>query len=830
MSHPHLCPECQQPLAPDAPDGLCPQCLLKAAAGPAPTSQVDGLSVDIIDIADPAEVGKRLPQFEIHELIGRGGMGVVYRARQQQLDRVVALKILPQADALSPDFVARFTREARSLARLNHPNIVHVYDFGETNGLYYIIMEFVDGKNLRELFETRKLTATEALAIVPRICDALQYAHEEGIVHRDIKPENILIDKRGNVKIADFGLAKLLRREPLDLTLTLSGTALGTLRYMAPEQMDKPESVDHRADLYSLGVVIYEMLTGELPVGRFELPSQKSQVDARLDQIVLHALEREPARRYQHASEVRQDVEKVSRTSTETALVPPGPVTAAVSGSIAQESGIPAITPAAVVAKPRKRHLLQATLTLAWFLTFVFAVNFHAASGRIDGGRTHFVTIGSFDPIFTFESEPKGYHYSINLLAWSFFAALVSGFLFSAIWRIDREDRGKAPLDPEWWHGWWKQAGFWCGLFLIACIVRTAINPEAMRKARTPSRDLGLASASAKPTGEQPDLFAAVATGNVTQVRKLAREGTSVNDKDPEGTPALIVATRHGQSSLVATLILLGADVNVRDADGRTPLIVAAELNQVAVIKMLFELEEKLAAAHAELQLAAPKNPGAASTWAEFVSPSAPSARKTAREIIAANLPMIDSQLLEEIATRIPKIAVDSAAQDRKGETALMKAAALGHIQAAAAMRNWEAVAVQDKGGRTAAMHMALRGQSDFGRWLLDAKNSSHGTGIGTFSCASALSAETLALTDKGGKTAIQLAREKGYSEIAEMLSAEMERTIDHYSRAIAASRSPVLTYQCYTRRAWAHRALGHSEEATKDFAEAAKAEASIEK
>jgi serine/threonine protein kinase len=243
------CPQCQQPLSADAPDGLCPQCLLKAAADPLPSTPAAGLADDFIDIGDPAETAKKLPQFEIIELLGRGGMGVVYKARQRNLDRIVALKILPPADALSPDFVARFTREARALAKLNHPNIVNVHDFGETGGLYYIVMEYVEGANLRELFEARKLTATEALAIVPKICDALEYAHEEGLVHRDIKPENLLIDKKGRVKIADFGLAKLLRREPLDLTLTLSGMALGTLRYMAPEQMDKPETVDHRADL-----------------------------------------------------------------------------------------------------------------------------------------------------------------------------------------------------------------------------------------------------------------------------------------------------------------------------------------------------------------------------------------------------------------------------------------------------------------------------------------------------------------------------------------------------------------------------------------------------
>jgi predicted Ser/Thr protein kinase len=303
------CPQCKAPLAPDAPEGLCPACLLKAAARPEPGA---GSPADMVDIGDAVAVGQCLPQFEILELLGRGGMGVVYKARQRQLDRLVALKILPPADALSPDFLARFSREARSLAKLTHPNIVAIYDFGESGGIYYFSMEFVEGVNLRQLLATKEVSAEQALAIVPQICDALAYAHEEGVVHRDIKPENILIDRKGRVKIADFGLAKLLQREALDLTLTATGVTLGTMRYMAPEQMEKPETVDHRADIYSLGVVIYEMLTGDVPMGRFALPSQTAGVDARLDQIVLHALEREPSQRYQQVTEVKTDFENLS--------------------------------------------------------------------------------------------------------------------------------------------------------------------------------------------------------------------------------------------------------------------------------------------------------------------------------------------------------------------------------------------------------------------------------------------------------------------------------------------------------------------------------------
>jgi predicted Ser/Thr protein kinase len=264
----------------------------------------------------PDELAKKFPQLEILELLGQGGMGAVYKARQKQLDRLVALKILPPEVGKEPAFAERFGREARSLAKLNHPRIVSVFDFGHTeDGLYYFIMEFVDGTDLRRVIEGGQLDPVEALAIVPQICEALQYAHEEGLVHRDIKPENILLDKKGRVKIADFGLAKLLGKPATAYTLTQAGQRMGTPHYMAPEQIEGAHEVDHRADIYSLGVVFYEMLTGELPLGRFAPPSQKVQVDVRLDEIVLHTLEKEPDRRYQHASEVKTDVETISAKS-----------------------------------------------------------------------------------------------------------------------------------------------------------------------------------------------------------------------------------------------------------------------------------------------------------------------------------------------------------------------------------------------------------------------------------------------------------------------------------------------------------------------------------
>ena len=266
---------------------------------------------------DPAVLARAFPQMEILEPLGAGGMGRVYKARQLQLDRTVALKILSPELALDPSFAERFTREARALARLNHPNIVHVYDFGEARPspdappFWFLIMEYVDGVNLRQAMRAGAVSSVEALAIVPKLCDALQYAHENGVLHRDIKPENILLDARGRVKIADFGLALMAGDAVPGATLTLSGTRLGTPHYMAPEQVEKPHDVDHRADIYSLGVVFYELLTGELPLGRFPAPSEKAGTDPRLDRVVFRTLEKERDRRYQSAGDMRTAVENV---------------------------------------------------------------------------------------------------------------------------------------------------------------------------------------------------------------------------------------------------------------------------------------------------------------------------------------------------------------------------------------------------------------------------------------------------------------------------------------------------------------------------------------
>jgi predicted Ser/Thr protein kinase len=258
------------------------------------------------------ELAQVFPQLEILEFIGQGGMGFVLKARQPNLDRIVALKLLPESLAADPHFAERFNREARFLARLNHPNIVAVHDFGKAGGFYFLLMEYVDGLNLRQAMRAGRFSPDAALAIVPKICEALQYAHEQGVLHRDIKPENLLLDTKGRIKIADFGIAKLIGEEQAPVTLTGTGSSLGTPHYMAPEQLENPGQVDHRADIYSLGVVFYEMLTGELPIGRFAPPSSRATLDVRIDEIVLRALAKERELRQKDARELQTQVERIS--------------------------------------------------------------------------------------------------------------------------------------------------------------------------------------------------------------------------------------------------------------------------------------------------------------------------------------------------------------------------------------------------------------------------------------------------------------------------------------------------------------------------------------
>lgn len=309
-SEPSNCPRCGNPIPDNAPSGLCPACVLGSAATTA------NQTIPHAKSAPPSleELLPHFPDLEILKIIGFGGMGAVYKARQPKLDRLVALKILHVQND-DPAFEERFHREARVLARLNHPNIVTVFDFGTSGPYHFLIMELIDGVNLRQAMQAGRFTPDEALTLVQDMCAALKSAHEDGILHRDIKPENILLDSQGSLKIADFGIAKIVgSEEPQGFTLTRHDALLGSPQYMAPEQIESPQDVDQRADIYSLGVVFYELLTGELPLGRFAPPSSKNDIDARIDDIVFRTLEKERDARFQSAEEISTKVDSLSQS------------------------------------------------------------------------------------------------------------------------------------------------------------------------------------------------------------------------------------------------------------------------------------------------------------------------------------------------------------------------------------------------------------------------------------------------------------------------------------------------------------------------------------
>ena len=312
------CSRCGHSFSPaSAPGGMCPHCLLLGGADETPG---EALSVE--------ELRDVVPGFRIETLLGRGGMGAVFRARQLDLDRDVAIKFIVAREH-DPSFGERFEREARTMARLNHPNIVTAHSYGRTaeeaegnregggrasrDGHAYIVMEYVAGGDLAQLIAAGNIPEAVALSLVEQVCSALAYAHEQGCVHRDIKPGNILIDLQGRVKVADFGLAKLLGENVPSSALTLSFVGVGTPLYAAPEQTKPGAPVDHRADIYALGVLLYEMLTGELPRGIFQNPSATSGTLRRWDGVIVRAMDARPERRFGTALDLGRELAVIRR-------------------------------------------------------------------------------------------------------------------------------------------------------------------------------------------------------------------------------------------------------------------------------------------------------------------------------------------------------------------------------------------------------------------------------------------------------------------------------------------------------------------------------------
>jgi tRNA A-37 threonylcarbamoyl transferase component Bud32 len=260
-----------------------------------------------------AELQALLPAYEFIELIGRGGMGAVFKATQLSLNRSVAIKVLPaklmeDADA---SFAARFRQEALTMAKLTHPGIVAVFESGEVGGLLYIVMEYVDGTDAARMIASEgKLSPERAIQFLQQVCDALHYAHERGVIHRDIKPANLLLTRDGVVKLADFGLAK--HDDATLLSLTKTNVAIGTPDFLAPEAWTPGTELDARADIYAVGVTLYQMLTGKVPRGLWTMPSERFGTDVRLDAVIERALQPDPEARYQSSAEMRRDLAKIS--------------------------------------------------------------------------------------------------------------------------------------------------------------------------------------------------------------------------------------------------------------------------------------------------------------------------------------------------------------------------------------------------------------------------------------------------------------------------------------------------------------------------------------
>jgi hypothetical protein len=304
------------------------------------------------------------PRLEIGAPIAVGGMGAVYLARQPELDRRVALKILPPELCAEAEYLERFRSEARAMAQLNHPNLVGVHDFGETGGYFYFIMEYVEGQNLAELLQNHGGFGPEfTLPVMLHICDGMAYAHGKGVIHLDLKPGNIMLNNEGMVKILDFGLAKLL--DPV------TGSAeedMGTPDYAAPERYRKGAAIDHRADIFSMGVVLFEMLVGKVPKAAGGLASQASErVDSDVDTIIHRSTRTDQGARYQSAAEFRSDLAKAEKKAQKQLLKSPNAAKLLLSSNAG-----PQVAAAAKVFRRRlKRQMLLRKLRKAVVLLVV---------------------------------------------------------------------------------------------------------------------------------------------------------------------------------------------------------------------------------------------------------------------------------------------------------------------------------------------------------------------------------------------------------------------------------------------------------------------------
>src|SRR5262249_49407235 len=318
MAEPVFCPKCQGVLTADAPAGLCPRCLmgmaLEISSEPSESLPDEGF---VADTSIP-ESDRSFGDYELLGRIARGGMGVIYKARQVCLNRIVAVKMMLPGMLISEAEASRFQNEAEVIANLRHPNIVAVHEVGAHDGQRYFSMDYVEGQRLAAVVRDHPLPARTAARYVMVIAEAIHYAHQQGILHRDLKPSNVLLDKAGNPRITDFGLAKRLES---DSRLTATGAVLGTPSYMPPEQADgKSKRLGPASDVYSLGAILYELLTGHppfpaaSPLDTITEPIAPRMLNPKLSRdletICLKCLEKDPCWRYQSAQELADDLDR----------------------------------------------------------------------------------------------------------------------------------------------------------------------------------------------------------------------------------------------------------------------------------------------------------------------------------------------------------------------------------------------------------------------------------------------------------------------------------------------------------------------------------------